>query len=170
MSCRCNAPAPASCGGAQGQKPPFLDPPPCWLRIPSPRIILSRSRDAPWHPSWPRHGKRALPTFSLRKGGRRSADKRTTGVRPAAERKACQRMRRAPSLLSRNEAGGKAAAPSPFGAPPRSCAEGVTLRLGLGRASWNHRVQTGGPSPAPVQRAPRSPVKCRTGRCPEPPG
>ena len=39
-------------------------------------------------------------------------------------------------------------------------------RLGLGRASWNHRMQTGGPSPAPVQRAPRSPVTRRTGRCP----
>jgi hypothetical protein len=32
-------------------------------------------------------------------------------------------------------------------------------RLGLGRASWNHRIQTGGPSPAPVQRAPRSPAR-----------
>ena len=32
-------------------------------------------------------------------------------------------------------------------------------RLGLGRASWNHRMQTGGPSPAPVQRAPRSPPR-----------
>src|ERR1700734_3114725 len=32
-------------------------------------------------------------------------------------------------------------------------------RLGLGRASWNHRMQTGGPSPAPVQRAPRSPTR-----------
>ena len=32
-------------------------------------------------------------------------------------------------------------------------------RLGLGRASWNHRMQTGGPSPAPVQRAPRSPAR-----------
>ena len=27
-----------------------------------------------------------------------------------------------------------------------------------GRASWNYRVRTGGPSPAPVQRAPRGPV------------
>jgi hypothetical protein len=27
-----------------------------------------------------------------------------------------------------------------------------------GRVSWNRRVQTGGPSPAPVQRAPRGPV------------
>ena len=32
-------------------------------------------------------------------------------------------------------------------------------QLGLGRASWNHRMQTGGPSPAPVQRAPRSPAR-----------
>jgi hypothetical protein len=32
-------------------------------------------------------------------------------------------------------------------------------RLGLGRASWNHRMQTGGPSPAPVQRAPRGPAR-----------
>ena len=32
-------------------------------------------------------------------------------------------------------------------------------RLGPGRASWNHRMQTGGPSPAPVQRAPRSPAR-----------
>jgi hypothetical protein len=54
---------------------------------------------------------------------------------------------------------------SPFGAPPRSCA-GIHSRLGLGRASWNHQMQTGGPSPAPVQRAPRSPVTRRTGRCP----
>ena len=32
-------------------------------------------------------------------------------------------------------------------------------QLGPGRASWNHRMQTGGPSPAPVQRAPRSPAR-----------
>ena len=31
-------------------------------------------------------------------------------------------------------------------------------RSAPGRASWNYRVQTGGPSPAPVQRAPRRPV------------
>jgi hypothetical protein len=47
---------------------------------------------------------------------------------------------------------------SPFGAPLRL--------LRPGRASWDYRVQTGGPSPAPVQRAPRSPVTRRTGRCP----
>ena len=32
-----------------------------------------------------------------------------------------------------------------------------------GRASWNRRMQTGGPSPAPVQRAPRGPATRRTG-------
>ena len=46
---------------------------------------------------------------------------------------------------------------SPFGAPLRFFAEAFTPQLGLGRASWNHRIQTGGPSPAPVQRAPRRP-------------
>src|SRR5580692_10829221 len=46
---------------------------------------------------------------------------------------------------------------SPFGAPPRH--PRFWPRLGSGRASWNHRMQTGGPSPAPVQRAPRSPAR-----------
>ena len=41
----------------------------------------------------------------------------------------------------------------------RGYAPGFHSRLGLGRASWNHRMQTGGPSPAPVQRAPRSPAR-----------
>jgi hypothetical protein len=36
-----------------------------------------------------------------------------------------------------------------------------------GRASWNYRVQTGGPSPAPVQRAPRGPVIVPAGTMPE---
>ena len=35
-----------------------------------------------------------------------------------------------------------------------------------GRASWNYRVQTGGPSPAPVQRAPRRPVVVPAGTMP----
>ena len=56
----------------------------------------------------------------------------STGVRPAAEKKACQRMRRAPaSSPSRTARESFEAAPSPFGAPPRLCAEGVTLRLGF---------------------------------------
>jgi hypothetical protein len=47
---------------------------------------------------------------------------------------------------------------SPFGAPPRH-PRLFRPRLGSGRASWNHRMQTGGPSPAPVQRAPRGPTR-----------
>src|ERR1700693_5111227 len=47
---------------------------------------------------------------------------------------------------------------SPFGAPPRHSPR-FWPRLGPGRASWNHRMQTGGPSPAPVQRAPRGPAR-----------
>jgi hypothetical protein len=47
---------------------------------------------------------------------------------------------------------------SPFGAPPR-LPRSFRPRLGFGRASWNHRMQTGGPSPAPVQRAPRGPTR-----------
>ena len=35
-----------------------------------------------------------------------------------------------------------------------------------GRASWKYRVQTGGPSPAPVQRAPRRPVVMPVGTMP----
>ena len=80
-----------------------------------------------------------------------------------------QAMRRAPSLLSshcgRTEAQDFSLGPqkmerarSPFGAPPRH-PRFFRPRLGSGRASWNHRMQTGGPSPAPVQRAPRSPTR-----------
>jgi hypothetical protein len=41
----------------------------------------------------------------------------------------------------------------------RGHAPGFHSRLGPGRASWNRRMQAGGPSPAPVQRAPRSPAR-----------
>ncbi len=42
---------------------------------------------------------------------------------------------------------------------PHRGIRGFCPRLGSGRASWNHRMQTGGPSPAPVQRAPRGPTR-----------
>ena len=68
-----------------------------------------------------------------RKEGRRSADRRTTGFRSAAARKACQRMRRALCrFLPRIGAEHQEAARSPFGAPPRHCAEGLIPRLGSG--------------------------------------
>jgi hypothetical protein len=106
------------------------------------------------HPSLCSRGKKVLPQTDGRpfckrlQQGRRSAERRTTVAAP--DTRAQPR-----SYADR----------SPFGAPPRLCA-GLP-RLGLGRASWNHRIQTGGPSPAPVQRAPRSPITRRTGRCPD---
>ncbi len=52
----------------------------------------------------PRHCKKALHA-SLKKKGGGAPISASTGVRPAAERKACQRMRRAPSLSPANAAG-----------------------------------------------------------------
>jgi hypothetical protein len=120
-----------------------------------------RCRDAPSHPSFakkpPRKAKpRSIPKNPPLKEGRRSAERRTTGP----HRKA---MRRASFLLSslRKNRGHRdlmERARSPFGAPPRH-PRFFRPRLGSGRASWNHRMQTGGPSPAPVQRAPRGPAR-----------
>ena len=89
------------------------------------------------------------------KEGRRSADRRVQDPHREA-------MRRASFLLSplRKNRGRRdlmERARSPFGAPPRH--PRFWPRLGSGRASWNHRMQTGGPSPAPVQRAPRGPTR-----------
>jgi hypothetical protein len=63
----------------------------------------------------------------------------------------------------------KVGARSPSGAPLRHSPRLLPLGSASGRASWNYRVQTGGPSPAPVQRAPRGPVVVPDGRCPKPP-
>ncbi len=101
----------------------------------------------------------------------REAERRTAhhGFRPAAERKACQRMRRAPSLVSRKR-GIKTAAPSPFGAPPRSCAEGPDPRLGSGPRFLESPDPNGrtlsGTSAASTWQSDHAP----DGRCPEPPG
>jgi hypothetical protein len=45
--------------------------------------------------------------------------------------------------------------------------QAVTPDSTPGRVSWNRRVRTGGPSPAPVQRAPRGPVVVPDERGPE---
>ena len=107
---------------------------------------------------------KASPKTPPLKEGRRSAEKRTN------QEPHRQAMRRAPFLLSshlREDRGPglhraldlkMERARSPFGAPPRH-PRSFGPRLGSGRASWNHRMQTGGPSPAPVQRAPRSPTR-----------
>ena len=60
-----------------------------------------------------------------------------------------------------------AEARSPSGAPLRHLPRLLPLGSAPGRASWNYRVQTGGPSPAPVQRAPRGPVIMPAGTMPE---
>jgi len=49
----------------------------------------------------------------------------------------------------------------------RGARQAVTPDSAPGRVSWNRRVQTGGPSPAPVQRAPRGPVIVPDERGPE---
>ena len=152
------------------------------------RANLARSRDAPWHPSFAsRHGKQALPNLLPQRTipksgvpvfGTRSCAKykegggapisASTGVRPAAATKACG-MRRAPASLSRTVRDLKKRR-ARLAAPHRGIAPKVLpLDSAPGRASWNRRVQTGGPSPAPVQRAPRGPATRRTGRCPGPP-
>ena len=73
--------------------------------------------------------------------GRRSAERRTNGCRAAM----------------RGRSRGPISGTARLSALLRGHAPGT--QLGLGRASWNHRMQTGGPSPAPVQRAPRSPAR-----------
>jgi hypothetical protein len=94
---------------------------------------------------------RAMPkprTLCLHKSeGRRSAGRRNVlEPHPAAARCAPAR--------------------SPVGAPPRRSPRLLPLGSTPGRASWNYRVQTGGPSPAPVQRAPRRPVVVPAGTMP----
>ena len=119
-----------------------------------------RSRDAASHPSFAyakkSQAKKASPKIPPLKEGRRSADRRVQEPHRNG-------MRRASFLLSslRKNRGRRdlmERARSPFGAPPRH-PRFFRPRLGSGRASWNHRMQTGGPSPAPVQRAPRSPTR-----------
>ena len=118
-----------------------------------------RCRDASSHPSFAyakksqakKHSQKSPPL----KEGRRSADRRSTGS--ASKSDAARVLSPSPLWEDRGHADLMERARSPFGAPPRH--PRFWPRLGSGRASWNHRMQTGGPSPAPVQRAPRSPTR-----------
>jgi hypothetical protein len=138
---------------------------------------LLRSRGAPSHPSFAHATKsqaKSIPKNLLpqkKKGGGASKDAGRKGPHHQA-------MRRAPLLPSFpcGEDRGrilKRARPHGAGAlafrRPTAALRRISSRLGSGRASWNHRMQAGGPSPAPVQRAPRSPDTRRTGRCPSRP-
>jgi len=131
---------------------------------------LPRSRDAPWHPRFASRCKKALPFASLQKrreGGRRSAHQ--LGIRPRRSRtKACcgsgERHRFLPHSADRN--GGALA----LRRPPRSCAEGLTPRLGLGPRflelpGANGRTLPGASAASTSQTGSRP-----AGRCPRPPG
>jgi hypothetical protein len=103
-----------------------------------------------------RHQEAVTKNSSLKKEGRRSAKRRGPGrieKRCGAHPFSCP-----PNAEDRGRRDLTERARSPFGAPPRHSPR-FYPRLGSGRASWNHRMQAGGPSPAPVQRAPRSPTR-----------
>ena len=96
------------------------------------------SRDAHSHP---RLAHKAHETFTSRKKeGKRSAERRI--------------QFRWPRLISRRSRGR---------CRPHAFRRSTAALSARASASWNHRMQTGGPSPAPVQRAPRGPVTRRTG-------
>jgi hypothetical protein len=89
---------------------------------------------------------------------RREAERREAHHRAASRSDAARVLSPFPLAGDRGRRDLMERARSPFGAPPRH-PRFFRPRLGSGRASWNHRMQTGGPSPAPVQRAPRSPAR-----------
>ncbi len=86
--------------------------------------------------------------FNLPRKGRRSAERRTSVAAPGKQPQ--------PRYASR----------SPFGAPPRLCAGIIHPNSAWAALPGIRRMQTGVPSPTPVQQAPCSPITRRTGRCP----
>ncbi len=111
--------------------------------------------------------KKALPVPPKR----REAERRKAhhGFRPAAERKACQRMRRAPSLPPANGAGSKRRRPR-LSAPHRGTRRGSDPRLGSGPRFLESPDPNGrtlsGTSAASTWQSGHAP----DGRCPKPPG
>ena len=121
--------------------------------FPFSRCVFAPELSTPKKPS--QKASQKPPPSKRKKGGGAPIGTRSKGP----HRKA---MRRAPFLPSSHWRGprpprtswsGRARLSAPHRGIPRF------HRLGSGRASWNHRMQTGGPSPAPVQRAPRSPAR-----------
>jgi hypothetical protein len=101
------------------------------------------------HPSFP-HERQECCCLLINEG-RRSAEKAqlSRGATPRDQ------------MLPPARASGAAARPAGrarLSALHRGSRQAVTPDSAPGRVSWNRRVQTGGPSPAPVQRAPRGPV------------
>jgi hypothetical protein len=109
----------------------------------------------------PRHGKKALRASPKRREAERQ--KAHHWFPPRRREKSLPAMRRAlHSPLPRIGAGLKERR-ARLSARHRGYAPRVlSLDSVPGRASWNHRIQTGEPSPAPVQPAPGSPVTRRT--------
>jgi hypothetical protein len=94
------------------------------------------------------------PSFCLQKNkGRRSAEK------AQLSRGASPRARMLPSKRASGEAARPCAGRARLAALHRGSRRSHPRLTASGRVSWNRRVQTGGPSPAPVQRAPRGPAR-----------
>ena len=95
---------------------------------------------------------------SLKDEGRRSAGRRMSWSR-ATRVRCCH-------LIALSGAAARPAGRARLSALHRGIRQALTPDSTPGRASWNYRVQTGGPSPAPVQRAPRRPVVMPVGSMP----
>jgi hypothetical protein len=95
------------------------------------------------------------------KEGRRSADKRIHWSPPRRRKKSLPAYAASAIAPLPHGAGSNGGALA-FRRPTAVMRRGTYLDSVPGRASWNHRIQTGGPSPAPVQPAPGSPVTRRT--------
>ena len=110
-----------------------------------------RRQEKPSQEAFPRNSSLERREAERREAHHRAASRKRCGARPLSCLPTAGGLRSpGPQKMER--------ARSPFGAPPRH-PRSFGPRLGLGRASWNHRMQTGGPSPAPVQRAPRGPTR-----------
>jgi hypothetical protein len=129
---------------------------------------LFRCRDAPSHPSCatPRKAKPRKHSQEASSPKRREAGRREAHQPGAASTSDAARALSSVFPLREDRGQGlyraldlkKWSGRARLSAPHRGI-RGFCPRLGPGRASWNHRMQTGGPSPAPVQRAPRSPTR-----------
>src|SRR5580658_1541726 len=110
-----------------------------------------RSRDAAAHPSFAHAKKSQAKKYSQQSSSpkRREAERREAHHRAASKSDAARVLLLSSLRKNRGRADLMERARSPFGAPPRH-PRLFRPRLGSGRASWNHRMQTGGPSPAPV--------------------
>ena len=131
---------------------------------------LTRSRGAPLRPSYG-HATVRKPFVPPLKEGRRSAEKAHHWFPPRRRKISLPAYAaRATFAPAPHWRGAEEAARSPFGAPPRSCAEGPDPRLGSGPRFLESPDPNGrtlsGTSAASTWQSGHAP----DGRCPEPPG